>query len=176
MGWRYVAYEEEDRKLRLAIIPMAKGPDRVVVADAAAWARTAPEWASTRRDEILARLRSIPWMRELEWCDDATTEVISGEGAMNPVPGSLESTRGGRWLERARMFHPRAPGHAQAHSVWHVAATSFAAQGRGRVTIFAEGAVPGSVFDEIELPALKQNPHVELVFIPSHGVGSDLDQ
>jgi len=40
----------------------------------------------------------------------------------------------------------------------------FAEQAKGSVTIYASEVIPNSVFQAVELPALKKNPNVTLVF------------
>ena len=162
MGWRYVTYAEGQNSLTMTIEPMAVGPDVVYVPDAAAWATKAPAWAQTRSTEILEKLKSIAWARELRWMESPDSGFQKSE---EPVPGSLESTRGGRQLEVQRLFHPGSKlTHAQSHEVWHTAARRFAAAARGRVTLFVDGSAPDTVFQKVELPALKANPNVTLDF------------
>ncbi|HEY0049382.1 MAG TPA: hypothetical protein VGB68_08870 [Pyrinomonadaceae bacterium] len=161
MGWRYVSYIEENTAIALQIEPMARGEDIVYVPDEANWLKSAPDWARQRREEILARLKSVMWNRRLVW-----QQGKGSFGASRFVPGSLESTWGGQRLEKRRMFHPGSKiTHEEAHELWHDAARLFAGQARGEVTIFkgAQG-MPGTVFQEVELPALEINPNVTLVF------------
>jgi hypothetical protein len=163
MGWRYVAYTEGDVSLSLQIEPMVKGNDLVYVPSESSWLKETPSWRSERRSEILSRLKSYPWNRKLTWqeCDDCTLRL----GPHKVLRGSLESTSGGQALEEERLFEPGSKvTHKQAHEKWHEAARMFAEQARGIVTIFAPELIPNSVFQAIELPALKKNPHVTLVF------------
>ena len=162
MGWRYVTYVEGQRLLSFQIEPMAVGADIVYIPDAQAWSRSAPSWAAARAGEILGRLKSVAWRRELEWSESVDSSFLTSDV---PVPGSLESTPGGQHLEAQRLFHPESTlTHAQAHEVWHMAARRFAEAARGRVTIFATGVNPKSVFGAVELPALRTNPNVTLDF------------
>jgi len=162
MGWRYLTYLEGEQSLSLAIEPMAVGPDIVYVPDAEAWSRVAPAWARNRATEILERIKSVPWSRDLQWSEGPNSAFLTDD---SPVSGSLESSSGGQQLEAERLFHPGSGlTHAQAHECWHLAARMFAEATRGRVTLFVNGAVPNSVFREIELPALRSNPHVTLDF------------
>src|SRR5947209_6269674 len=162
MGWRRVVYQENDDVLWLSIEPMAAGADLVYVPDAEAWRRSAPGWAQSRREEILQRLKEVRWNRVIEWREGASF-VISG--IPEPVPGSLESTPGGQTLEAARFFNPGGQlTHEQAHQVWHRAAERFAQAAKGKVTIFLTDIVEGSVFQVVELPALRSNPAVTLEF------------
>ena len=163
MGWRYVGYREGDASLSLQIEPMVKGGDLVYVPGESGWLRTAPDWARQRRAEILSRLKSVKWNRKLEWTESDKSRV--GSLALDPIPGSLESTPGGRALERMRMFQPGSDvSHERAHEMWHEAARVFASQARGTATIFMRGVVPNSVFQAIELPELKKNLNVTLIF------------
>lgn len=162
MGWRYVSYQEHARALRLAIEPMASGPDVVYVPDSESWARTAATWAQDRREEILGNLKSIVWNRTLEWREEATS---LSNGVHQAVPGSLESTEGGKVMESERFFDPGGRlTHEQAHQVWHRLAERFAGAAQGRVTIFATEVIENSVFQVVELPALRSNPRVTLDF------------
>jgi hypothetical protein len=83
------------------------------------------------------------------------------------IPGSLESTQGGQYLESLRLFEPgKNISFEEARKIWLIAERRFAEEARGDVTIFAEQqAIPNSVFREITLPTLKKNPHVTLNFI-----------
>jgi hypothetical protein len=122
MGWRYVSYSEGDVSLFLSTEPMVKGADRVYVPDEASWIKGAPTWTRENRSEVLSRLKSVAWNRKLEW-QDCECPLMLGEHTV--VPGSLESTPGGRALEEQRLFEPgRKVTHAEAHKVWHDAARS----------------------------------------------------
>jgi hypothetical protein len=160
MGWRYVKYQEADGVVIFSIEPMVAGADVVHVPDRARWKKASPAWAKDRSAEIVERLRSVKWHRNLHW-----TEVEVGSFLADdlPIPGSLESTPGGRQIESYRLFHPSSTlTHEQAHEVWHISARRFAEAARGRVTIFANQVDPRTVFGAIELPALRANPNVTL--------------
>lgn len=162
MGWRYVAYIEGDISLWLSIEPMVKGEDRVYVPNEASWLKAGPSWTRERRLEVLSRLKSVKWNRKLTWQE---CECALSLDPYKVIPGSLESTSGGRALEDQRLFEPGSKTtHEQAHKMWQDGARMFAEQARGRVTIFATGVIPDSVFGVVELPALKKNPNVTLVF------------
>jgi hypothetical protein len=158
MGWRYVAYNGREGTMALQIEPMVTLPDIVYVPDDSHWLSDAPDWAKPRRAEILGRLQSIAWRRDLNW--------RVGVGSFtDPValPGSLESTPGGQHLEKERLFDPTSPmAPDQSRLVWHTLVRRFVAQVRGRVRVYASEVIPGSVFAEIELPALRTNPDVQL--------------
>jgi hypothetical protein len=51
-----------------------------------------------------------------------------------------------------------------ARELWHEAVRSYTEQVKGRVTIFANGVVPGSVFQDIELAMLRRLRGVTLDF------------
>jgi hypothetical protein len=162
MGWRYLMYQENQNVLWLSIEPMTLGPDRIYVPDAESWRHSAPGWAKTRREEVLQRLQEVRWNRVIEWREGASPVM---RGTPEPIPGSLESTTGGQTLEAAGFFNPGGQlTHEQAHQVWHRAAERFAHAARGKVTIFAADVVEGSVFQAIELPALRSNPAVIVDF------------
>ena len=162
MGWRNVSYLEGRQMLTLQIEPMASGPDTVYVPDAQAWLQCAPAWARTRGGEILSRLKSVTWNRVLNLEESPQSEFLTDDA---PLPGSLETTLGGQKIEGDRLFHPASRmSHEQAHQVWHMLARRFAEAAQGRVTIYAGTVIPNSVFEVIELPALRANPNVTLDF------------
>jgi hypothetical protein len=163
MGWRYVRYVEGGEGIAFQIEPMIKGGDLVYVPAENVWSSTAPDWARQRRTEILSRLKSVKWNRKLEWRAGDKSRVK--DLWVNPIPGSLESTPGGRTLEERRMFDPAGDVSSErAHEMWCEAARVFVRQVRGEATIIMTSVVPDSVFQAIELPELKKNPNVTLVF------------
>ena len=160
MGWRYVSYAENDSTVALSIEPMVKGDDRVFVPDEAHWLKGAPAWARERRAEILNRLKSVAWNRKLAW-----RECECPLGTDKIIPGSVESTRGGQWLEGKRLFEPGSPyTHEEVHEIWHEVIRRTIRQATGKVTIFMSEVIPDSVFQVVELPTLKENPNVTIVF------------
>jgi len=162
MNWQSIVYREGSRGIRIEIDPMFEVADIVYVPDAAAWSRTAPPWASSRRDEILARLKAPGWHRHLEWREDSESEV---SGDLEPVPGSLESTPGGREFQQKRLFDPNSELTAdQAREIWQMLVRRFALAARGEVHLFVDGAPKGSVVEKVAVPALKENPNVKLVW------------
>jgi hypothetical protein len=67
-------------------------------------------------------------------------------------------------MERLRLFGPggKVP-HSISHKLWHWAARKYAETARGEVRIFTgETPIPDSVFEVVELPALRANPNVTL--------------
>jgi hypothetical protein len=67
-----------------------------------------------------------------------------------------------------RLFHPDTPQNFSKNDskkVWCEAAEKMALQATGKVTIDETATVEGSVFREVELPALKRNPNVTLNFV-----------
>lgn len=169
MGWRYVAYVEKDKDASLSFViePMVKGADLVYVPNELNWLRSAPSWARERRSEILARLKSVAWNRKLTWRETEGSVSVVDPDSDTAVPGSLESTPGGRELEDRRMFEPGSKyTHEEAHKIWHEGARMYSELVKGEVKIFMGGkpAIKDSVFEAIELPTLKKNPNVTLVF------------
>src|SRR4029077_8792015 len=116
MNWQSIVYREGSRGISMQIEPMFDAADIVYVPDAAAWSRTAPPWASSRRDEILARLNAPRWHRSLEWRESSDSELSTH---LTPVPGGLESTPGGREFLQKRLFDPDSELTAgQAREIW----------------------------------------------------------
>jgi hypothetical protein len=167
MNWQSIVYREGSRGISIQIEPMFDVADIVYVPDAAAWSRTAPPWASSRRDEILARLKVPGWHRSLEWRESSDSALST---RLTPVPGGLESTPGGREFLQKRLFDPGSELTAeQAREIWQMLVRRFALAARGEVHLFVDGAPKGSVFEKVAVPALKQNPNVTLVWHSGSG-------
>ncbi len=167
MNWQNVVYREGSQGVSLSIEPMFEVADIVYVPDAAAWSKTAPPWASGRRDEILARLKAPRWHRDLEWREGSDGGLSA---RLAPVPGSVESTPGGLEMLAQRLFDPGSKlTAAQARIIWHVVVRQFALSARGEVHLFGDGTIKGSVFEKVSLPALKENPDVKLVWHSASG-------
>lgn len=119
------------------------------------------------RATILAGAKQVAWNRDLDWIESDRASFWPRH-VNDPLNGSLESTQGGRWLESLRVFHPDAPkkfSRDECKQLWCAAAEKMALQASGRVTIDVDEVIPGSVFQEVELPALKRNPGVTLDFV-----------
>jgi hypothetical protein len=163
MWYRFLVYSEKDLLVSFDVDVMAEGPDVVGVPSPRAWAQTAPAFVRNSRDEILARLNGIKWNRDLIWeeCD----EYRCGEWdpSAQTVPGSIESTEGGKYLEHLGLFDPGSPlSFAEARKIWIQVEEKFAACAEGRVTLFVSQAKPNSMFKLVSLPVLQKNPNVTL--------------
>lgn len=167
LGWQVMTYEEGDHWLSLQIEPMLHGPCKVYVPDAPSWSREAPAWATGRRREILQRLRGKVWNRDLTWC-------VSAEGRLwnrhvnDPWDCSLEATPGGRRLQSLRLFHVDSPVHfsrAHAKRAWCAATEQMCLQLRGEIDLIETAVIPGSVFQEVAIPALTRNRQARLNWI-----------
>lgn len=166
MGWRYVAYREGDEAISLSIEAMARRADLVYVPDAGKWKQAAPEWARARRAEILGRLKSIAWNRELVWLETSKEDFIILDWNMEHViHGSVESTPGGQRLEALRLYNPGSSvPFKEVREFWNRAAIEAMKCARGRVRLFMSEVIPDSVFQAVILPTLRKNPDVELDF------------
>lgn len=165
LDWRALTYQEGSRHLTLQVEPMIQGACRVYVPSEAAWQRQAPEWARARRAEILQRARSIAWNRDLDW-PESDGSTVSDLHAQTPVPGSLESTPGGQQLQSLWLFHPDSPARwsrQDSKRAWMAGAEQMCLQVSGEVPVYVSEVIPGSVFQGVELPALRRNPRVRLV-------------
>lgn len=166
MGWRVLTYEEGQQWLSLQIEPMKDAPCRVYVPTAGQWQAEAPAWARELRGVVLERARAVRWNRDVVWQESARARFWQRH-VYNPVAGSLESTPGGQQLERMRLFHPDSPARFSRHDskrAWCAGAEQMCLQVAGNVDIDQREVIPGSVFQEIELPALGRNPRVRLNF------------
>ena len=68
-------------------------------------------------------------------------------------------------MQRQRLFDPESGlTAARAKEIWQILVRRFAMAARGEVTPVLDGALKGSVFEKVALPALKQNPSVKLVW------------
>lgn len=166
MGWRYVTYITGDEAIHFRIEPMAKLPDIVYVPDESGWQQSAPDWAREHRDTVVACLKYVQWTRRLEWQETPGAEVgHSPADQIRIVPGSVESTEGGQWMEGLCLFNPgQQLTPEDVRALWHEAVRSHVEQAKGRVTIYAGDVLLGSVFQEIELPLLRTLPGVTLDF------------
>jgi hypothetical protein len=159
----YVTYAEEGTGLSLGIEPMAAGADLVYVPDDESWVRNAPGWAVSRRTEILHRLKSVAWCRRVDWREGQHGFTWFAPGVFGP--GSLESTPLGRALEWLRLFDPGGGfSHEEVHRWYHWALRKYCEELRGDVAVHVPEVVPGSVFQQVVLPALEANRHAKLNF------------
>src|SRR6185437_13090230 len=137
MWYRFVTYREGDNVLSLDVDVMADGPDMVFVPSADAWDRTSPPFARGRRDDVVERLKGVKWNRELVWEESDAASCSSHDPSSSVVPGSIESTPGGKFIEQQNLFGPDSPvSFAEARTVWSQAEVQHAAQASGRVTLF----------------------------------------
>lgn len=169
LGWQVLTYEEGDDWLSFQIEPMLDGPCKVYVPDAEVWQREAPAWATARRDEILQRLRATAWNRDLEWCGGPGSRLWPRH-ANDPWDQSLESTPGGRQLLSMRLFHVDNPmrfSKVDAKRAWCKATEQMCMQVRGPIKMIETDVIPGSVFQEVAIPALRSNPQAQLNWIRS---------
>jgi hypothetical protein len=165
MWYRFVTYREGANVVSLVVDVMADGPDIVFVPSARAWDKSAPAFAQGRRDQILERLKGVKWNRELLWEVSDADACSTRDPSSSTVHGSIESTPGGKLLEQQNLFGPdSAVGFSGARTLWSQAEMQYAAQARGRVTLFVSAARENSMFKLVSLPALKRNPNVTLDF------------
>jgi hypothetical protein len=165
MRYRFLTYREAGQHLSLHVDVMADGPDIVLVPSEASWRQSAPAFARDHRDQILDRLKNVKWNRELVWDESDLAACATNDPATNGVPGSIELTPGGRFIEQLNLFAPgTSMSFAEARMLWSKAEEQFAAQASGRVTLFVSTARPNSMFNRVSLPALQRNPNVTLDF------------
>lgn len=165
LNWRVLTYQEGAQHLSLQVEPMHVGPCRVYVPSQKAWQQQAPAWARGRREQILQRACSIAWNRDLVW-PESDQATVSDLHAQRPVPGSLESTKGGQQLQALWLFHPDSPARFSKYDskrVWIGGAEQMCLQAAGQVPVHVSAVIPGSVFQATELPALRRNPKVRIV-------------
>ncbi|MDD2402727.1 MAG: hypothetical protein PHD60_11110, partial [Clostridia bacterium] len=75
---------------------------------------------------------------------------------------TLEMTPGGKWLDDLKLFEnpeieltPK-----QSMEVWSRLSERYAQQASGAVTAFSKSARPLSIFNTVELPALRSNTNI----------------
>jgi hypothetical protein len=167
MGWRVLTYQEGEQWLSLQIEPMSDAPCRVYLPDDARWQVHAPAWARDRRALIVQRLQQVAWNRALTWQDSPRANFWQRH-VLQPVDGSLEATPGGQQLQNLWLFHPDSPARwsrQDAKRAWCAGAEQMCKQASGWVNIDVRERVPGSVFQDLELPTLSRNPRVTLSFV-----------
>ena len=114
----------------------------------------------------LRRMKSIKWNRDLVWEESPQAVCDSFDPATAQVPGSIESTAGGQFLEKLNLFSSQADvTFANVPELWKVAEAKFAAGASGRVTLCVANARPNSMFKLVSLPAFQRNPNVTLKFV-----------
>jgi RHS repeat-associated protein len=80
---------------------------------------------------------------------------------------TIEMTIGGKWLNSLKLYDKNTPVTInEADALWQVASEKFAGSASGRVNAFTRGTFTNSdsVFYNIELPILKDNPNVSPIF------------
>lgn len=169
MGWQVLTYREGGQSLSLQIEPMHDGACLVLLPGPKTWRETAPAWARDRRAQIQKRLRQLAWNRDLVWMEDVRAKFWP-RSVLNPVPGSLQSTPGGRELERMWLFQPDCPkgwSRQDSKRAWFAATEQMCQCTAGPVTVSQTAIVPGSVVQALVLPALRRNPRVTLNLVPA---------
>lgn len=164
MWYRFVTYRE-DNTLSLGVDVMADGPDIVMVPSADAWDRSSPPFAQGRRDEILERLKDVKWNRELVWEVSDAASCSSHDPSSSVVPGSIESTPGGSYVEQLNLFEPDSPlSFDKVRGLWMEVEEQFAAGAhRSRHAIRFHRSPEQHV--QIDLAAcIQRNPNVTLHF------------
>lgn len=163
MAWRNLTYIEKLGHLSFRIEPMAEGPDLVFLPDAPGWISRAPAWASQRAVEIVARLQSLRWSRELYWRRGEQTPFLH---SVDPSADSIEASRRGRNLEQLEIFSPGSYlTHAQSRALWHSVCKDFAAAAIGLVIVRENKVIRHSAFDAVSLPVLRANSKINLRFV-----------
>ncbi|MBU3112724.1 hypothetical protein [Clostridium lacusfryxellense] len=167
MGWRFIKYTDGNKAIMFVIEPMVGVPDLVYLPDEESWKNYAPNWAKNNYSEIISYIKLIPWNRKLQWNITPTCSIPDyNDNSDAAAPGSLESTSGGRQMENENLFKPGGViNHQQAHVIWERLETRFAQQAQGEVKLFVNDIIPKSVFAEVSLPALKDNPNIQLVIM-----------
>jgi len=165
MWYRFVTYREGANVLSLDVDVMAEGPDIVFVPSAQVWNQSAPPFAQDRRDQIVERLKGLKWNRELLWEESDAASCSTHDPSSSTVPGSIESTPGGKFIEQQNLFGPDSPvSFSEARTLWSQAEMQYAALASGRVTLFVSTARANSMFKLVSLPALQRNPNATLDF------------
>lgn len=85
--------------------------------------------------------------------------------ALSEDKTTLEMTTGGKYLDDLRLFETDSPLTPEmATKVWSILSRRYAAQAAGDVFCFVAGARPTGVFTTVELPELKRNRKVVVIY------------
>ena len=161
MEWKSVRYANRGHDVTFEIGPMAQGPYLVEISDAASWGAAGRFFSAQERQEILFLLERIAWKRDLRVVEAPVAPQVDRE--KQAVPGSLESTPGYRQFALKNLFDPDSPlQKEQVKEIYCVLEQRFAQAARGRMEIPRWAIVKGSVLEAVSIPALKQNPQVQL--------------
>lgn len=163
MAWDFASYRRDDKQLVLTVIPMVEGPDLILVPERTKI--TDPVVLETL-DEFLVLLNAIPWKREIGFLTmDITPNILNRD--QDPVaPGSFSDTVGAREINADALFDPESPlTNDQVKEIYITLETRYAQGLSGEVTLVENGWAPGSVFEQVILPTLQQNPNIQLKFV-----------
>ena len=115
--------------------------------------------------ELVEKLDVTTFIAKSVFYSGAGNRKLAEQYAIAEDKTTLEMTPGGKLLDDLKLFEQGSPlTPEQATRVWSRLSQRYAAQAAGDVFCFVSGARPTGVFTTIELPELKKNRKVGVMY------------
>lgn len=161
MAWKQVKYINHNNYIIFQIIPMLKGKDIILMPNKEQWRDVENIFSLNEREEIIFLFEHIKWKREITIIEIDVKPVIDKE--FDCHKGMIESTPGYERLTKENLFDVDSKLQKdQVKSIYCKLEEKFAQSCKGKVSIFKEMLIKGSVVNEICIPALEKNTNVNI--------------
>src|ERR1039458_2227843 len=160
----------EDLSLSFALGPESKGGGKLVQGLVEKEAKTVGDSVAVKltAEDLLAQVRAADFVTPRDaavfWTGyPQGNQAVAMRWADANGKFTIEMTPGGRILKNLDLYGPNSlVTREEADAIWRAASERFASGASGRVTAFTKGTIanPDSVFYDLELRLLRQNPNV----------------